>query len=209
MNAVEEVTSKICSAREILDCAMEAHEQHKYDKVNHLLHAVDEFLVYYLSEFDNKFKDAWKATVGDLRDGDVKDDGMRPWGHSDLEYLANDILTKDRISNFPGEQYTDEELNAMCDKAEADEKKDKVKKWVLPVEETKDVDTDEIEYFVTFPDDLLEAANLKEGDQVEWVDNGNGSYLLKKVEKSMTYDEATKAGWKLGEDNIWLPPQEC
>jgi bifunctional DNA-binding transcriptional regulator/antitoxin component of YhaV-PrlF toxin-antitoxin module len=28
---------------------------------------------------------------------------------------------------------------------------------------------------------LLEAANLKEGDKVEWVDNGNGSYLLRKV----------------------------
>jgi bifunctional DNA-binding transcriptional regulator/antitoxin component of YhaV-PrlF toxin-antitoxin module len=27
---------------------------------------------------------------------------------------------------------------------------------------------------------LLEAANLKEGDLVEWVDQGDGSYLLKK-----------------------------
>jgi bifunctional DNA-binding transcriptional regulator/antitoxin component of YhaV-PrlF toxin-antitoxin module len=26
------------------------------------------------------------------------------------------------------------------------------------------------EYFITFPDDLLEAANLKPGDDVEWVD---------------------------------------
>jgi hypothetical protein len=49
---------------------------------------------------------------------EVKDDGMRPWGHSDLEYMiANPTLTEDRISNFPGEQYTEEELNAMCDKA--------------------------------------------------------------------------------------------
>jgi len=31
---------------------------------------------------------------------------------------------------------------------------------------------------------LLKAANLKEGDEVEWVDQGDGSYLLKKhVEK--------------------------
>lgn len=56
-----------------------------------------------------------------------------------------------------------------------------MKKWILPVEECKDMDTDEIEYFVTFPDDLLEAANLKENDQIEWIDHGNGSYLLKKV----------------------------
>jgi hypothetical protein len=59
-------------------------------------------------------------------------------------------------------------------------KQDKVKKWVLPVEEIRDEDTGEDEYCVTFPDDLLEAANLKEGDLVEWVDQGDGSYLLKK-----------------------------
>ena len=55
--------------------------------------------------------------------------------------------------------------------------KDKVVKWQLPVE----VDELSGECYVNFPDDLLEAANLKEGDQVEWIDQGNGSYLLKKV----------------------------
>jgi len=148
-----------------------------------------------------------------------ENDTMPPWGHSDMEAL----------------QYTEEELNAMCDKAASDEekekcreynlreaeyydkrakldmtyqeaiaagwemtadgfwippqKKDKVKKWILPVEEAKDTDTDETEYFVSFPDDLLEAANLKEGDQVQWVDNGNGSYTLTKVTKPLGMDE--------------------
>ena len=88
------------------------------------------------------------------------DDCMRPWGHSDMEAL----------------QYTEAEMNAMCDAAKA---KDKVKKWVLPVE----ADGPSGEYFITFPDDLLEAANLKEGDLIEWVDNGNGSFLLKKFER--------------------------
>ena len=55
--------------------------------------------------------------------------------------------------------------------------KDKVIKWQLPVE----VDGLTGDCIVQFPDDLLEAANLKEGDKVEWVDQGNGSYLLKKV----------------------------
>ena len=138
---------------------------------------------------------------------------MPSWGHSDLEYLANSILTKDRISNFPGEQYTEEELNAMCDKAASDQEKDKcreynlreaeyynkraqldaeqndifnnvfdsrrddkVVKWQLPVEIHPSG-----EYFVQFPDDLLEAADLKEGDSVEWVAKKDGSYLLRKV----------------------------
>ena len=140
-------------------------------------------------------------------------------------------------------QYTEEELNAMCDKAESDQEKeqcreynlreaeyydkraeldakysnhyydytrndpnrknpfltydeaitagyemtadgfwippnkeDKVVKWQLPVEMHPSG-----EYYVLFPDDLLEAANLKEGDQVEWNDNNNGSYTLRKV----------------------------
>ena len=151
MNELETVTSKICSAREILDCAIDAHQEHKHEKVEHLLYAVDEFLQYYLAEFDDKFKKAWAATVGDLREGDVKDDGMRPWGHSDLEYQI------------------------------ANQKKDRVKKWILPVEEVKDEDTDENVYCVSFPDDLLEAANLKEGDEMEWIDNYDGSFSLKKV----------------------------
>ena len=82
------------------------------------------------------------------------------------------------------------------------------KKWVLPVEEVKDEDSDENVYCVSFPDDLLEAAKLKEGDQVEWVDQGDGSYLLKKVEKPMSYDEAVAAGWTMTSDGIWWPPQD-
>ena len=79
------------------------------------------------------------------------------------------------------EQYSDEELDAMCHSAEV---KDKVKKWILPVEETKVDETDETEYFITFPDDLLEAADLKEGDQIEWTPQSNGSYILQKVKQS-------------------------
>ncbi len=56
-------------------------------------------------------------------------------------------------------------------------KEDKVVKWQLPVE----LDGPSGEYYIMFPDDLLEVANLKEGDQVEWVDNNDGSYILRKV----------------------------
>ena len=106
-------------------------------------------------------------------------------------------------------QYTEEELNAMCDKAASDNnkkrwkpvsvpskplyvsedgdvwipdsvtKEDKVVKWQLPVE----VDGLTGDCLVQFPDDLLEAANLKEGDTVEWIDRGNGSFELRKVTK--------------------------
>ena len=56
-------------------------------------------------------------------------------------------------------------------------KEDKVVKWQLPVE----VDGISGEYYVQFPDDLMEASGIKENDFVEWIDRGDGSYLLKKV----------------------------
>ena len=165
MNELESVTSKICSAREILDSAIDALENHKKEKAETLMYAVDEYLQYYLEEFDRKFKDAWDETVVKLKQ-EERDDYMRPWGHSDMEALS---------------QYTDEELDAMCDNAA---KEDKVVRWQLPVEE----DAVNGEYFITFPDDLLEAANLKEGDDVEWVEQEVGTFILRKIEKTLNPD---------------------
>jgi len=71
-------------------------------------------------------------------------------------------------------QYSEEELNAMCDEVS---KQDKVVKWQLPVE----IDGVSGEYYIQFPDDLMEAANLKENEMVEWIDLKNGSFELRKV----------------------------
>ena len=158
MNDLEMVTSKICSAREIIDAAIDRNQEHQYDKAETMMSAAYEFLGYYLDEFDEKFKLAWKETVVKQKE-EEEDHCMPPWGHSDMEYL---------IKN----------------------KKDKVKKWVLPVEETKIEETDETEYFISFPDDLLEAANLKEGDQIEWVDNKDGTYTLRHVTMTNTLKKA-------------------
>ena len=96
-------------------------------------------------------QNAWK----DFWEGPKVEDIMTPWGHSDMESL----------------QYPEEVLNAMCDEAE------KVKKWRLPVE----VDGLTGECYIQLPDDLLEATNLKEGDQVEWIDRKDGSFEMRKV----------------------------
>jgi len=168
---------------------------------------------------------------------EVKDDGMRPWGHSDLEYLianrkekkeysyAGSTVSSSQYETKNGVNYnqyvkakieansawndgwTREHYQKIVDKYEG--MKDKVKKWVLPVEETKVAETDETEYFISFPNDLLEAANLKEGDQVEWVDQGDGSYLLKKIEKQMTNEEMLDAGYWMTDDGFWIKSDEC
>ena len=166
MNDLEMVSTKISSAREILDCAVDRLQEHQYDKAETLLYAVDEYLQYYLEEFDRKFKDAWKETVTKVHQQEI-DDCMPPWGHSDMEYLAcnkDDTLPecKDAWNSF----------------WEEEPKQDKVVKWQLPVVQIHE------EYYITFPDDLLEAANLKAGDDVEWVDRDDGSFLLRKVTKT-------------------------
>jgi len=56
------------------------------------------------------------------------------------------------------------------------EKEDKVIRWSLPIEEAEDG-----EYYITFPEDLLEASKLVPGDNVEWVDLTENTYLLRKV----------------------------
>jgi hypothetical protein len=138
-----------------------------------------------------------------MKEKEYYEPSMPPWGHSDLECgLSNSFLTQDRNSNFPNE-------NTVCDRddpspecqkswtnfwedapyplyvsedgdmrsPDAVVKKDKVVKWQLPV----GVDELTGDCYVNFPDDLLEAANLKEGDQVEWIDLNNGSFELRKV----------------------------
>jgi len=56
-------------------------------------------------------------------------------------------------------------------------KEDKVVKWQLPIE----VDGISGEYYIQFPDDLMEAAGIEENDTVEWIERDDGSFLLRKV----------------------------
>jgi hypothetical protein len=56
-------------------------------------------------------------------------------------------------------------------------KEDKVVKWQLPVQ----VDGLTGECYIELPDDLLEVAELNEGDTVEWIDRGDGSFEMRKV----------------------------
>lgn len=63
--------------------------------------------------------------------------------------------------------------------------KDKVVKWQLIVQ----VDGLTGDCYINLPDDLLEAASLKEGDQVQWIDRGDGSFEMRKVTEPLGMDE--------------------
>ena len=149
MNDLELVTTKICSAREIIDTAVEAIQNNDYSRAETLATAAYEFLGYYLEEFDKKFKDAWKETV------------------------VSQTSTVE---------------------------KSKPKSWTVPVE----IDGSSGEYFVQFPDELLEITEWQENDTLEWIDNKDGTFILQKIEKTLHHDEAIAAGWTMTDDGFWV-----
>ena len=204
MNDLEQVIAKVISAREMIDIANECCSTNQQERAEAMTVAAYEFLGYFIEEFDEKFKLAWQATVCDLRSGDVKEPLTCDKDDQSPECKgAWDSFWEEQYYPEEHQQYTEEELNAMCDKAELDAEVERIrqeggydwtptvskKRWVLPVEECKDVDTDETDYFITFPQDLLKAANLKEGDNINWVDNSDGSYTIIKVTKPLRPDE--------------------
>jgi bifunctional DNA-binding transcriptional regulator/antitoxin component of YhaV-PrlF toxin-antitoxin module len=109
-----------------------------------------------------------------------EESSMPPWGHSDLEYLGSTISS---VS------------------------KDKVKSWILPVDD---------DYNITFPEDLIEQTGWKEGDILEWIDQGDGSFKMVKKEskaswvrgnelsKVKTYQEMIDDGWSMTDDGFWI-----
>ena len=54
--------------------------------------------------------------------------------------------------------------------------------WTLPVETVFNGDSGEEDYVITLPNDLLEESGWKEGDDLEWIDRGDGAFQLRKFE---------------------------
>lgn len=51
--------------------------------------------------------------------------------------------------------------------------------WTITVE----LDEETGDLILPLPKDLLESKGWKEGDELEWIDNQDGSWTLEKVEK--------------------------
>ena len=101
---------------------------------------------------------------------------------SDVEHYQMQYQKSERLFNLlKGYEKPDaesEEEPEDYDYEMPPEKKDKVVRWSLPIEEAEDG-----EYYITFPEDLLEAAKLAPGDNVEWVELIENTYfLLRKVD---------------------------
>ena len=58
------------------------------------------------------------------------------------------------------------------------------KTWTLEVQQHEDGD-----FFIEFPDEVLEGAGWETGDTIEWIDNKDGSWTLKKRETQLVLVE--------------------
>lgn len=92
-----------------------------------------------------------------------EDDCMPPWGHSDLEYA----------SKHPEEN--------------------KVKTWVLPVDE---------DGVIILPEDLLEQTGWQEGDTLVYEISDGGVIVRRKDIRS--YDDMIDAGYTMTADGFWI-----
>jgi len=59
-----------------------------------------------------------------------------------------------------------------------------MKTWTLDVKHEENGDA-----ILEFPPDLLEEAGWKEGDRIKWIDRGDGSWLMEKIETQLVLVE--------------------
>lgn len=165
MNSLEQLTTKIISAREILDASRYSLECRDPNKTEALIIAAQEFLDFYLNEFDEKFKVAWNETVVKC-----KDDGFY-WDTDTKGNVIDFTMNTSYIKNCM-------DTSPWSDWQEGFTKSSK-KTWTLPVEHILN-EKGQDEYFITLPDDLLGQTGWVEDTELIWEDNGDGSYTLRK-----------------------------
>lgn len=254
MNDLEMVTSKIVSAREIIDAAVDRLQDHQYDKAETMIVAAYEFLEYYLQEFDEKFKLAWQETV--VKQKKEEDDAWDVVKKEKEYYEGKKSLTCDKDdpspeckgawnsfweeNYYPEEykgstvssvQYTEEEMNAMCDKAASDEDKEKCREYNVREAEYYDkrvkIDAEHSEHYYDYTrndpnrenpfktqNGVTHTEYLKAKIEANsaWNDGWTQQHYQKIVDKyegkkTLNYDEAVAAGWEMTDDGFWIPPQ--
>lgn len=165
MNELDYTPQHFLNTKYTLHAVIDAIQHRDYDMVEKLSNVVMDLLDHYCNTFEKKFKTAWDTT---LNTADVAD-------KKEHDYLANDLLTQDRSSNFPGDQYPEEVLNAMCDAAEQ-----KHRSWVITVEEAYNKDGETIFSYIQLPDELIERMGLNESSHLRWITNEDGTVTIKK-----------------------------
>ena len=103
------------------------------------------------------------------------------------------ITNYDDTELMPNLQYTDEEVDAMCAAAEEEEEEliskgyfkengswKKPKTWIVEVS----MDGLTGDAFLPIPDEVMDLVEWNLYDELEWIDNKDGSWIIRKVQKS-------------------------
>ena len=61
-----------------------------------------------------------------------------------------------------------------------------MKRWTIDVEE------DERGQFITLPDEVIQETGWKEGDRLKWIDRGDGSWQMEKIETQFVLVETVQ-----------------
>jgi len=102
------------------------------------------------------------------------------------------ITNYDDTELMPNLQYTDEEVDAMC--AAAEEEEELISKgyfkengsWKKPKTWIVEVSMDGLtgDAFLPIPDEVMDLVEWNLYDELEWIDNKDGSWIIRKVQKS-------------------------
>lgn len=176
MNSLEAAICKACSVKEVIDSAITSIENRDFQKAENLMNAANELLEYFVDDFDEKFKIAWKETISKMKQQDTLNKDWEAFYYPE-EYSDSTPYTEEELDKMTYKEAINEGWEMTADGFWIPPENDKVVKWRLPIEKVED------DYFITFPDDLMEAANLKPGDHVNWIDQEDGSFILKKIDE--------------------------
>lgn len=102
MNALEELSAKMISIRAVIDSASEYASKNDCDQAEKLCQASLDLINWYIDSWDERFQEAWNVTVSKIK-------------HAEFDKVmeSNEFFT----ASF----YTDDEITAMCDKAQEDD----------------------------------------------------------------------------------------
>jgi hypothetical protein len=103
MNELDMMTSKLGYIKEMMETALEYLDNNDKQRAESLMYASCDYIKYYLEEYDRNFQIAWATTISAGKELD-------------------DVRAKlSRLENPENPQYTEEEMEAMCNQAEIEQ----------------------------------------------------------------------------------------
>jgi hypothetical protein len=100
MNELDMMTSKLGYIKEMMETALEYLDNNDKSRAESLMYASCDYIKYYLEDYDRNFQCAWRTAIN---------------AGKELDDVRAQLS---RLENPENPQYTEEEMEAMCNNAE-------------------------------------------------------------------------------------------